>query len=82
MEPGRIHHTLIAMAQWLHQSLRPTMSVLLGSLDELGEGTGVIHRHLGQHLPIDLDLGSFETGDELGVGGPVLTRGGIDAGYP
>jgi hypothetical protein len=29
----------------------------LGDLDQMSEGIGVVHGHVGQHLAIDFDLG-------------------------
>src|SRR5690606_27620304 len=57
-------------------------SGLLRRPDELGEGLRVAHCHLGEYLPVDLDLGRREAGDQLAVGGPVLTGGRVDAGDP
>ena len=34
-------------------------------LDERSESLGIVDRHLGEHLAIDLDLGGLEAGDEL-----------------
>src|SRR3990172_8927502 len=59
-----------------------TPSALLRSLDELGECPGVVHSHLGEHLPVDLDVVRLQPGDQLVIGGPVLTGSRIDTGDP
>ncbi len=41
-----------------------------------------MHGEVGQHLAVDLDLSRLQAGDQLGVGGPVLTGGGVDTGDP
>src|SRR5690606_17942809 len=61
---------------------RRSVALDAGGLDQSREGSGVVDGEIGQHLAVDLDLGGLEAGDQLGVGGPVLTGRGVDAGDP
>src|SRR5262249_30944876 len=54
----------------------------LGDVGELAESGGVVDRHLGEHLPVDVHRGALEPRDELAVRHAVHAGGGIDARDP
>src|SRR5215212_5353568 len=47
-----------------------------------GKRRAIADRHLGQHLPIDLDAGGLQAGHEPTVAQPVLARRRVDADDP
>ena len=51
-------------------------------VDDALERLGIADSHLRQHLPVDLDLGGLEPGDQLGVRHPVLAGRGVDPDDP
>src|SRR5690606_32005358 len=54
----------------------------LGPLDDAAKGFRVVHREVGEHLPVQRDVRLAEAGDEAGVRGPVEARGRVDSGDP
>src|SRR5829696_6242104 len=54
----------------------------LGLLGDLAEGRGVADRDVGQHLPVERDLGLAQPRDELVVGQPFAARGCVDPHDP
>ena len=57
-------------------------SAALGLLDEGGEGRRVGHRHVGEDLAVELDLGELQAVHEGVVGEAVLAGAGVDAHDP
>ena len=55
---------------------------LLGDVAQGGERHGIVDRHLGEHLAVDLDAGDLQTMHEAGVIHAVGLAGGGDAGDP
>jgi len=53
-----------------------------GNCGKLGEGIGVPHRHIGEHLAVDLNPRLPQAIDESAIGEPLLPGGGIDAYNP
>src|SRR5262247_416081 len=64
----------------------PTLTALrhdcLRRLRELGERGRVAHREVGEQLPVHVDVGLLEAGDQRAVGEPVDARRGVDARDP
>src|SRR5450759_63308 len=54
----------------------------LRPLDERGEPGGIVDRHVGEHLAVQVDLGLLEAVHEHGVRQAVEARAGVDAGDP
>src|SRR5436309_2559801 len=60
------------------------MSLLRGPhcVNQLGEGLRIVHGHVGQDLPIELDTGVLQSVHEGRVAHAVLARGGADPRDP
>src|SRR5438094_737219 len=58
------------------------LGAALGNGDQLAERLRVPHRQVGEHLPVDVDPGHFETVHELVVGHALAAGGGVDPGDP
>src|SRR5678816_1467166 len=63
-------------------ALSSKLSALSRHLRDLPERFGVVHREVGQHLPVHLDAGLLEPRHEAAVAQAVQARRGIDAGDP
>src|SRR5690606_9555728 len=61
----------------------PTRSLmLLGDADQLAKDFLVVHRQVGEDLPVHLDAGLLQPRDQSAVGEAVLPGGGVDPRDP
>jgi hypothetical protein len=56
--------------------------VLAGQLDELRKRIGIVNGNFGEHLSIQLALGSLQAGDHFAVTHAAGATGGVDANDP
>lgn len=56
--------------------------VLLGGIEDARENFGFVFGEVGENLAVEGDVGFEKLVDELGIGGAVLTGGGIDLNGP
>ena len=54
------------------------MSELFDGIDDGLKRLGIVHGKVGENLTVETDILLGEFAHELGIGDPVLTRGGID----
>jgi len=54
------------------------MSELFDGIDDGLKRLGIVHGEVGENLTVETDILLGEFAHELGIGDPVLTRGGVD----
>ena len=54
------------------------MSELFDGIDDGLKRLGIVHGKVGENLTVETDILLGEFAHELGIGDPVLTRGGVD----
>lgn len=61
---------------------RLTLRTPFGNCYKLREGVGIPHRHIGQHLAVNIHVGLLQPSHEPAVGESLLPRRGIDPDDP
>ena len=70
------------VAWWLLYGVGLALRTPLGDCYKLGEGTGIRHRHIGQHFAVDNHAGLLQSIHEPAIGESLLPCRGIDPDDP